>query len=62
MKTLEIAYCLVRKHSRIKNPQKFSPLLLEAQMPIYWNKKVAQIEAEKYDADVLRVVIEPYQN
>ncbi len=62
MKTLEIAYCLVKKHSRIKQPDRFSPLLLDAQMPIYWNRKVAEKEARFNDADVIKVVVEPYEN
>lgn len=63
MKTLEIAYCLIKKNTRNKyHPSRFSPLLTDSRMPIYWNKKVAIREAERFNCEVIKVIVEPEDN
>lgn len=63
MKTLEIAYCLIRKNTRNKyHPKRFSPLLTDSRMPIFWSRKIAKLEAEKFNCEVIKVVVEPVDN
>jgi len=57
-KKSEVAYCLVRKNS-FNEKMKFSPLLFDGRMPIYWNKKVAKEEAVERNCDFVKVVVKP---
>lgn len=61
MKKEQIAYCLIRKNSR-KYAPRFSPLLIDAILPIYWKRRTAENEAEQWDCDVVRVKVTPVES
>jgi len=57
MKTEQIGYALIVKNSQRYTPERLSIQTIDAQMPIFWNKNVAQEEADKYNLDIAKVII-----
>ena len=59
MKKEQTAYCLIRKNSRKYTPGRFSPMLIDHRLPIYWIPKTAKEDMKKWDCEMVKVIIKP---